>query len=106
MVCGYIIDNFYIFYYKNFIINIIERICFIMNIIEIASTLVENRRNSILSEVVKVVNNADDVNITRQYGYVDHRGIYNACVMIEGFPKPFRARSEIMIFKDGKLFIN
>lgn len=77
-----------------------------MNIIEIASTLVENRRNSILSEVVKVVNNADDVNITRQYGYVDHRGIYNACVMIEGFPKPFRARSEIMIFKDGKLFIN
>lgn len=71
----------------------------INNIIELAIM-------NIFLENSDTVYNAEDYKIIRKYGIVDHRGIYNACLRIQGYEKPFRGRSEILIFKNDKLLVN
>lgn len=70
------------------------------------NSVIESIRMEIFSERADTVHNAEDYKILRKYGIVDHRGIYNACLKIQGYDKPFRGRSEILIFKNGKLLVN
>lgn len=42
----------------------------------------------------------DDKNIvTKRYGVIGDNGVYNCCVMVKGYPKPFRARSSMIILR-------
>lgn len=40
------------------------------------------------------------------YGVYDKDGLYNACVKVKGINKPLRGRSEVLIIKDGKVYLS
>lgn len=48
--------------------------------------------------------NGDEIKITRRFNYINN-GTNNCCVNIEGYREPFRARSEMLILKDGKIYL-
>lgn len=75
-------------------------------LLEHIDNTIEAARIRIFQENSTTVYNAEDCKILRKYGVVDHRGVYNACLEIDGYKKPFRGRSEILIFKDNKLLVN
>ena len=77
-----------------------------MNINEKVDSIIESARIRIFNEESTTVYNAEKCEILSKYGVIDHRGIYNSCIKIKGYDKPFRGRSEILIFKDNKLLIN
>lgn len=49
--------------------------------------------------------NGDEIKITRRFNYVND-GKNNCCVNIKGYKEPFRARSEMLIFKDDKIYLS
>ena len=59
--------------------------------------------NEALTLITKV---SEAPKVLKTWGVVDHFDIYNACVKVEGYDKPFRGRSEILIIKGDKVFIS
>lgn len=76
------------------------------NLNEHVDSIIESVRMKIFLENTETVYNAENCKILRKYGVVDHRGIYNSCLKIQGYDKPFRGRSEILIFRNSKLLVN
>lgn len=76
------------------------------NLNEHINNIIESTRMKIFLENTETVYNAENCKILHRYGVVDHRGIYNSCLKIQGYDKPFRGRSEILIFRNGKLLVN
>lgn len=76
------------------------------NISKRIDRLIELAQLDIIEEQSTVIEDAEKCDIIRRFGIVDHRGVYNACVDVKGFDKPMRGRSEIIIFRDGKIYMN
>lgn len=65
----------------------------------------ENRLSQYITEAeCRTVYDSRDLENVYGYTHPD-TGIYNACVRVKGINKPLRGRSELMIFKDDKVFL-
>mgnify|MGYP004613222091 CR=1 FL=1 len=63
-------------------------------------------KRNIITEADKGLKYIDNhFNIIKSYGIIAKDNSYNACVKIDCYNKPLRARSEVLIFKDGKMYI-
>ena len=47
----------------------------------------------------------EDTDAIKRWGVEDVNGNYNSCVLIQGYDKPLRGRSEMLIIKGKSLFI-
>lgn len=50
--------------------------------------------------------NETNFTIKKEYGVVDKRGIYNACVITDAYPRPLRGKSEMIVIRGNEMFLN